>query len=128
MEFDIFDFKNNTKLGIIDILEKQLFDTAIFNLIKKLEKQYITNNIELIPNEKRYYYSHSYSDGILITTEADRNKWNELDYNSENTTEVILKYITSEAGTFAPAFNSETRKYGNFKCIDFDLSIGEKIN
>ena len=128
MKFDIFDFKNNTKLGIIDIPEKQLFDTAIFNLIKKLEKQYITNNIELIPNEKRYYFSHSYSDGILITTEEDRTKWNESDYNSENTTGVILKYITSEAGTFAPVFNSETRKYGNFKCIDFDLSIGEKIN
>lgn len=128
MEFDICDFKNNAILGTIDILEDQLFDTAIFNLIKKLEKKYNTNNIEIVSNEKRYYYCHSYSDAILITTEEDRTKYHEPDYNSENTSEVILKYITSEAGIFAPAFDSEARKYGNFKCIDFDLSIGENLN
>ena len=107
-------------LDTINIRENILFDTAIFTLIKELEKKY-RKELVLFPIADRKLYCHAYPDGNLITTEEDRSNWNEPDYNPENTTEVILKYITADAGIFAPAHNEETRRYSDFECTDFDL-------
>lgn len=107
-------------LDTINIRENILFDTAIFNLIKELEKKY-RKELVLIPAASRDFYCHAYPDGNLITTEEDRSKWKEPDYDPEITEEVILKYITSNAGIFAPAHNEETRRYSDFECTDFDL-------
>lgn len=125
MKFEICEWlEDEDELPVLDtinISENRLFDTVIFNLIKELEKKY-RKDIILVPVTNREFYSHSYDDGMLITTEADRSKWNEPDYDPEITSEVILKYITSNAGIFAPAFNGETRRYGDFECDNFDLS------
>lgn len=114
------DEYNLPVLDTINIRENILFDTAIFNLIKKLEKEY-NKELVLFPVADRKLYCHAYPDGNLITTEEDRSKWKEPDYNPEITEEVILKYITSNAGIFAPAHNEETRRYSDFECDNFDL-------
>lgn len=107
-------------LDTINIRENKLFDRAIFKLIEELEKKH-RKELVLIPAESRDFYCHAYDDGMLITTEEDRSKWKEPDYDPEITEEVILKYITSNAGIFAPAHNEETRRYSDFECTDFDL-------
>lgn len=114
------DEYNLPVLDTINIRENKLFDTAIFTLIKKLEKEY-NKELVLFPVADRKLYCHAYPDGNLITTEEDRSKWKEPDYDPEITEEVILKYITSNAGIFAPAHNEETRRYSDFECTDFDL-------
>lgn len=114
------DEYNLPVLDTINIRENKLFDTAIFTLIKKLEKEY-NKELVLFPVADRKLYCHAYPDGNLITTEEDRSKWNEPDYNPENTTEVILKYITADAGVFAVAFSRMTRTFSDFECTDFDL-------
>ena len=114
------DEYNLPVLDTINIRENILFDTAIFTLIKELEKKY-RKELVLFPIADRKFYSHAYPDGNLITTEEDRSKWNEPDYNPENTTEVILKYITADAGVFAVAMSRTTRAFSDFECTDFDL-------
>ena len=125
MKFNVCEWlENEDELPVLDkinIRENRLFDTAIFNLIRELEKKY-RKDIILIPATSRDFYCHAYPDGNLITTEKDRSKWNEPDYDPEITEEVILKYITSNTGIFAPAFNEETRRYSDFDCDNFDLS------
>ena len=44
-----------------------------------------------------------------------------IHYDPEKTTEVILKYITADAGVFAIAFSRMTRTFSDFECTDFDL-------
>lgn len=125
MKFNVCEWlEDEDELPILDtinIRENRLFDTAIFNLIRELEKKY-RKDIILIPAASRDFYCHAYPDGNLITTEEDRSKWNEPDYEPEITEEVILKYITANTGIFAPAFNEETRRYSDFDCDNFDLS------
>ena len=114
------DEYNLPVLDTINIRENILFDTAIFNLIKGLEKKY-RKELVLFPVADRKLYCHAYPDGNLITTEEDRSNWNEPDYDPENTTEVILKYIIADAGVFAVAMSRTTRAFSDFECTDFDL-------
>ena len=108
-------------LDTINIRETRLFDRAIFKLIEELEKKY-RKEIILVPVTDRKFYSHAYPDGNIVTTEEDRSRWNEPDYDPKNTIEVVLKYITADAGVFAVAMSRTTRAFSDFECTDFDLT------
>lgn len=124
MKFNVCDWVEDADelsvLDTINIRENKLFDTAIFNLIRELEKKY-RKEIILVPVTDRKFYSHAYPDGNIVTTEEDRSRWNEPDYNPKNTIEVVLKYITADAGVFAVAMSRTTRAFSDFECTDFDL-------
>ena len=108
-------------LDTINIRETRLFDRAIFKLIEELEKKY-RKELVLFPVADRKLYCHAYPDGNIVTTEEDRSRWNEPDYDPKNTIEVVLKYITADAGVFAVAFSRMTRTFSDFECDNFDLS------
>ena len=66
MRFEICEkFEDEYNLPVLDtinIRENILFDTAIFNLIKELEKKY-RKELVLFPVAERKLYCHTYPDG-----------------------------------------------------------------